>query len=221
MKKINNFLLLLLCEPFFFTFVVSDVIIPRKDGQQRALKGMKMKKLKGKKQMTSKNKKQTKKNKRARRRGRKLETCITGYPDSTTNVDITGKIQIYFRAMDMYIKYKLKNISYANLTESDPGFLQIHSGTACNMTVGPHWNDFGDSTANPNPWEEKTVSFYEKEVDNANEDSAVVGWIVRANNGFYWGENQGRAFVVVDNNLDSIGCGILSTEKAKDCFHDE
>ncbi len=137
----------------------------------------------------------------------KLNACIQS--NSTLPV-LKGKITMHFYGMTNYLQYAMTNIK-ANLTKNSPGYIQIDKSTSCNETLGPYWNDDGNVTANPNPWTNETTSFYK----NKDSGSYVALDYFQVNNGFYWGDNQGRAVVVLDNDRSVIGCSILSTEKCK------
>ena len=171
-------------------------------------KGKKVKKTRSPSNQSGKGKKGGKRNKNAMKG--KLNACITAFEGSNSDSTIEGKIKISFNGMDMKIKYDLKNID-ADLTVNSTGLISIDRSLSCDTeALGAHWNDGNDTAANPNPWLEDGV-FYE-----TNDEDEAKGEL-RANNGYYWGDNQGRALLITDDNREDIGCGILSTEKAKGC----
>ena len=140
----------------------------------------------------------------------KLEACISAFQGSNSDSTIEGKIKIYFDGMDMKIKYDLKNIDVV-LTENSPGLISIDRSLSCDTAaLGAHWNDEGDTAANPNPWIQDGVFYETNDKDEAKGE-------LQANNGYYWGDNEGRAILISDNDREDIGCGTLSTEKAKGC----
>ena len=112
--------------------------------------------------------------------------------------------------MDMYIRYDLEGL-VANLTQTRPGDIDMFDGTECSnsSSIGEkHWNDFGNSTENPDPWTAQNGAYY---VGDENGDAYGSFDI---NNGYYWGENQGRLMVVHNSTGSNIGCGILKAGKA-------
>jgi hypothetical protein len=107
----------------------------------------------------------------------------------------------------MTYKYLLRGVE----TDIEGAGTHIHTGTSCDVAeeVGGHYWDDGEDGTIPDPWNEKTTY-------STNEKGIAKG-AFELNSGIGFDDNIGRAVVVHASDGSRIGCGILQTNKAKNC----
>lgn len=146
----------------------------------------------------------------------RLSACISDYPGST--VGVSGEVNIIFQDLEMTIEYNMSgleaSLTATNVASSTLGAgLHMHVGTLCSNSsaIGRRWwNDFGNETANPNPWRTDRGAHYV-----TNSTGGAVGSF-NITNGYDLEDNEGRVMIVKRSDGGGVGCGVIKTGGA-DC----
>ncbi len=227
--KAAIFIICVVLDFIFLIKFISFIIIQRRIKGSKKVKKVKKqknndsknesgKKSKGNKSNKGKSKCESNNKPSSSKWDKELSACISDYTGTTSGV--TGRVRIFVKnGLDMTIKYGLEGVE-PDLNQTSfvtSAGLHMHRGTSCsdaNAIGKRHWNDFGNATANPNPWTSKNGAFYV-----SNSDGKAFGSF-NISNGYYWGENQGRVMIVKAANADGIGCGIIKTG-ISDCGNED
>jgi hypothetical protein len=136
--------------------------------------------------------------------GSKLQGSLGAYPEYTGDIDVSGKVKVFFDEADrLTLKLDLEGVE-ANCVNCG---IHIHSGTTCATAadVGGH---FWDASV-PDPWITAIGSVYNSDDEGCAKSEFTV------DSGFDYDTNIGHAVVVHAQNGDRIGCGVLSAKNSK------